>query len=212
MLCPMLPVSLFAAGESESFAAPRFLQQSVCVRGRLRFLISISAIKANARASRALLSSLICHRGRSCPRLADQQRCIASESTFYRVLRQASRSRTSAANGRRTQQTPCGLCRCTEPAVSGDIIYLPTTIRGQHFYLYLFLDVFSRKIVSWQVYAEESSALASEVLRDLCAREAIQPDQAILHSGNGGPMKVRRCPLPPGIGCHALVKSPGREQ
>ena len=46
-----------------------------------------------------------------------------------------------------------------------------------------------RKIVGWQVYAEESSALASEVLKDLCAREAIQPDQVILHSDNGGPMK-----------------------
>ncbi|OUL80328.1 hypothetical protein CA602_27970 [Paraburkholderia hospita] len=66
---------------------------------------------------------------------------------------------------------------------------LPATIRGQFFYLYLFLDVFSRKIVGWQVYAEESSALASEVLRDLCAREAIQPEQVILHSDNGGPMK-----------------------
>lgn len=43
-------------------------------------------------------------------------------------------------------------------------------IRGQYFYLYLFMDVFSRKIVGWQVYAEESSAQASEVLKDLCAR------------------------------------------
>jgi transposase InsO family protein len=30
---------------------------------------------------------------------------------------------------------------------------------------------------------------ASEVLKDLCAREAIQPNQVILHSDNGGPMK-----------------------
>ena len=36
---------------------------------------------------------------------------------------------------------------------------------------------------------EESSAQASEVLKDLCAREAIQPNQVILHSDNGGPMK-----------------------
>jgi putative transposase len=51
------------------------------------------------------------------------------------------------------------------------------------------MDVFSRMIVGWQVYAEESSAQASEVLKDLCAREAIQPNQVILHSDNGGPMK-----------------------
>ena len=66
---------------------------------------------------------------------------------------------------------------------------MPATIRGQYFYLYLFMDVFSRKIVGWQVYAEESSAQASEVLKDLCARETIQPNRVILHSDNGGPMK-----------------------
>jgi transposase InsO family protein len=47
----------------------------------------------------------------------------------------------------------------------------------------------SVKIVGWQVYAEECRVLASEVLTDLCAREAIQPNQVILHSDNGGPMK-----------------------
>jgi putative transposase len=50
------------------------------------------------------------------------------------------------------------------------------------------MDVFSRMIDGW-VYAEESSAQASEVLKDLCACEAIQPNQVILHSDNGGPMK-----------------------
>ena len=44
-------------------------------------------------------------------------------------------------------------------------------------------------IVGWQVYAQESSAQASEVLKDVCAREAIQPHQVVLHSDNGAPMK-----------------------
>lgn len=73
--------------------------------------------------------------------------------------------------------------------LSWDITYLPTTVRGQYFYLYLFMDVFSRMAVGWQVYAEESSAQASELLKDLCAREAIKPGQVILHSDSGGPMK-----------------------
>ena len=51
------------------------------------------------------------------------------------------------------------------------------------------MDIFSRKIVGWQVYEEESSALASELLRDLCHREGIQSKQLILHSDNGSPMK-----------------------
>jgi putative transposase len=125
------------------------------------------------------------------PRLADQQRYIASESTFYRVLREekqlAHRRSERPATPRSKPRAVCATA--PNQLYSWDITYLPTTVRGQYFYLYLFMDVFSRKIVGWQVYAEESSAQASEVLRDLCAREAIQPNQVILHSDNGGPMK-----------------------
>jgi len=62
-------------------------------------------------------------------------------------------------------------------------------MRGQLFYLYLFMDVLCRKIVGWQVYADDRSAQASEVLKDVCAREAIQPNQVVLRSDNGGRMK-----------------------
>ncbi len=125
------------------------------------------------------------------PRLADQQRYIASESTFYRVLRDANQlahRRVERVAQKRTK--PRALC-ATEPnqLFTWDISYLPTTVHGLYFYLYLFLDVFSRKIVAWQVYAEESSAHASEVMRDLCRREQIVPGQLVLHSDNGGSMK-----------------------
>ena len=50
-------------------------------------------------------------------------------------------------------------------------------------------QVFSRKIVAWQIYAEENGANASEVMRDLCRREQIAPGQLVLHSDNGGSMK-----------------------
>ena len=72
---------------------------------------------------------------------------------------------------------------------SWDITYLPTTVHGLYLYLYLFLDVFSRKIVAWQIYAEESGENASEVMKDLCRRERIAPGQLVLHSDNGGSMK-----------------------
>ena len=51
------------------------------------------------------------------------------------------------------------------------------------------MDIFSRKIVGGQVYEAESSELASEVMRDICARENIPPNQVVLHSDNGSPMK-----------------------
>jgi transposase InsO family protein len=125
------------------------------------------------------------------PRLADQGRFIASESTFYRILRaenQLCHRRSERPVQARTK--PRAVC-ATAPnqLYSWDITYLPSVIRGQYFYLYLFMDIFSRKIVGWQVYEEESSALAGDVVRDLCQHERIKPNQLILHSDNGSPMK-----------------------
>lgn len=125
------------------------------------------------------------------PRLADQGRYIASESTFYRVLRATNQlAHRRSERPAQTRSKPRAI-QATAPnqVYSWDITYLPSAIRGQFFYLYLFLDIFSRKIVGWQVYEEENSALASEVLKDLCYREDIKPNQVILHSDNGGPMK-----------------------
>ena len=51
------------------------------------------------------------------------------------------------------------------------------------------LDIYSRKIVGWQVHSEELSALAAELMTDICQREGIERDQVTLHSDNGSPMK-----------------------
>ena len=72
---------------------------------------------------------------------------------------------------------------------SWDITYLASAVKGQFFYLYMFMDIFSRKIVGWQVYAEESSSYAADVITDICRRERITKAQVILHSDNGSPMK-----------------------
>jgi transposase InsO family protein len=125
------------------------------------------------------------------PKLADQGSYVASESTFYRVLKAANQlAHRRSERPTQARNKPRAVC-ATAPnqLYSWDITYLPTAIRGQYFYLYLFLDLFSRKIVGWQVYEEENSALASDVLRDVYQREGIQPGQVILHSDNGGPMK-----------------------
>jgi transposase InsO family protein len=125
------------------------------------------------------------------PRLADRGEYIASESTFYRVLRAARQlGHRSAQRPGQPRSKPRALS-ATAPneLFSWDITYLPTPVTGRYFYLYLFLDIFSRKIVGWQVYETESSALASQVMRDICLRERIAPGQVVLHSDNGSPMK-----------------------
>ena len=125
------------------------------------------------------------------PILADRGQYIASESTFYRILRAENQLKhRGAERPAQRRHKPRALC-ATAPnqLFSWDITYLSTQIRGIYFYLYLFMDIFSRKIVGWQIYDAESGDLAGEVMRDICVREAIAPDQVVLHSDNGSPMK-----------------------
>jgi len=124
------------------------------------------------------------------PQLADRGEYIASESTFYRVLRAAGQLKHRQASRAATVHKPRPL-EATAPnqLYSWDITYLKTTVRGIFLYLYLFMDIYSRKIVGWQVYEEESSEWAADIMRDITQREGIGPEQVTLHSDNGGPMK-----------------------
>jgi putative transposase len=125
------------------------------------------------------------------PRLADEGRYIASESTFYCVLKAEEMLRHRGAESPRKPRNKPRALQATSPnqLFSWDISYLPTEIKGIYFYLYMFIDIFSRKVVGWQVYENESSVLAGELMRDICARENIAQNQVVLHSDNGSPMK-----------------------
>ena len=125
------------------------------------------------------------------PILAERGEYIASESTFYRVLREAKQLKHRLASRPATARHKPKALQATAPnqLYSWDITYLPTEIKGVFFYLYLFMDVYSRKIVGWQVYEQESSEWAAEILSDIVQREGIERDQVALHSDNGGPMK-----------------------
>lgn len=125
------------------------------------------------------------------PRLADRGEYIASESTFYRVLREENQLQHRRSDRpAQLRHKPLALyATAPNQLYSWDITYLPTLIRGVFLYLYLFIDIYSRKIVGWQIYEEESSALASDLIRDICQREGVVREQVVLHSDNGSPMK-----------------------
>jgi len=125
------------------------------------------------------------------PMLAEQGLYIASESTFYRVLREAHllQHRQASRPATVVSQPKPLMADAPNQLYSWDITYLPQAIKGLFFYLYLFMDIFSRKIVGWQVYDQESSEWASEIMCDIVRLEEIEPDQVTLHSDNGGPMK-----------------------
>jgi transposase InsO family protein len=124
------------------------------------------------------------------PALADEGLYIASEASFYRVMREkgliAHRGRSRP---RQKRQVPCLIARRPNEIWSWDITYLLSPVAGQFFRLYLVMDVFSRKIVGWEVHERECGELASHLVERICREEGIPRGQLTLHADNGGPMK-----------------------
>lgn len=125
---------------------------------------------------------------------ADKGRYLASESTMYRVLheyeQQHHRGRQQAPQRKRLPTTH----QASAPNLlwCWDISWLPGPARGTWWYLYLIMDVFSRKIVGYEVYESEAGELAAELVQKACWREHLtdRHKPLVLHSDNGSPMKA----------------------
>ncbi len=97
------------------------------------------------------------------------------------------RGRAKAPNPRKSPETFIATKPCQ--VFCWDITYLPSMVRGQFYYLYMIEDVYSRKIVGFEVYDREAGDLAAKLLeRTLLSENAIGTG-VILHSDNGAPMK-----------------------
>lgn len=127
------------------------------------------------------------------PRLADEEgRYIASESTIYRVLKDAGMN-NHRGRSLKPQNRTVTSHKATAPnqVWMWDITWLPGPVKGFHYYLYLILDLYSRKIVGWEIWPEESSQNASILVRKAALSENISTGKQplVLHSDNGSPMK-----------------------
>jgi putative transposase len=124
------------------------------------------------------------------PMLADKQIYIASESSFYRILRGEKMLTHRGKSKPKTNAKPKQLVAIGANQVwSWDISYLSSHVAGIFYYLYLIVDIYSRKIVGWTVQAHENSDHASALVIQACLDENVDPDQVTLHSDNGSPMK-----------------------
>jgi len=124
------------------------------------------------------------------PNLADQGIYIGSESSFYRVLKEQKminhRQRSEPATRHRPNEyVATGPCQVW----SWDITYLRSPVTGAFFYLYMFVDVWSRKIMAATVFGEESMDLSAKLFTHACFVQGFDPEGLVLHSDNGGPMK-----------------------
>lgn len=125
------------------------------------------------------------------PSLADRGEYIASESSFYRVLREANQGQhRGKAQAPRRLTSPKGYSASEPNQVwSWDITYLASTVRGIFFRLYMIMDIYSRKIVGWEVHDNENAEHAATLIEKSCWGERICQRGLVLHSDNGSPMK-----------------------
>jgi len=124
------------------------------------------------------------------PMLLDIGKYLASESTFYRIMRKHNllkhRRKSTPVVRKKPQEL---IAHQPNQIYTWDITYLNSCIKGRYYYLYLFMDLYSRKIVGWQVHDCESSSYAAELVQDIVNRENITKDSLVIHSDNGSPMK-----------------------
>ena len=124
------------------------------------------------------------------PALADSGTYIASESTLYRVLRaEGQLAHRGRAKPRRARRPKEHVASAPNRVWSWDITYLRGPVRGSFFYLYLAVDIWSRKVVGWRVESEESMHAAAQLIEAAAVAERVDPARLVLHSDNGGPMK-----------------------
>ena len=121
--------------------------------------------------------------------LAEEGTYIGSERTIYRVLK-----RNKLLNHRERSRIPVKRPRPAELKADGpnqvwswDITYLCSDLKGKFYYLYMFLDVWSRVIIGWNIYEKESADNSSELMRKISMNNKVKGVR--LHSDNGSPMK-----------------------
>lgn len=126
------------------------------------------------------------------PKLADKKIYLASESTIYRVLKKYTQQHHRGKSKKPVKRV-ISTHKATGPnqVWMWDITWLQGPAKGIYFYLYLLLDLYSRKIVAWEIWSEESAENASILVRRaVMSEKRINYNQPlVLHSDNGSPMK-----------------------
>lgn len=118
------------------------------------------------------------------PTLADDGLYIGSESSFYRVLNEIGQSvqRATTKLGVSNSNPKAKIPTRPNQPWTWDISYLATLTRGQHYYHSMILDIFSRKIVGAEVYAQTLSELAADARQRAVWGEKCVNGGTTLHS------------------------------
>ncbi len=106
--------------------------------------------------------------------------------TMYRILGANSEVRARRQQLRHpTYQKPELLAEAPNQVWPWDITKLMGSAKWSYSYLYVILDIPSRRVVGWQVADSESAALFNDTL----AKHQVPPGQLTLHAARGGPVR-----------------------
>jgi len=121
--------------------------------------------------------------------LLDEGTYLCSQSTMYRLLREAGENRDRRRQRSHPAKTKPHLVAHRPLQVwSWDITKLPGPARGVYYDCYVIIDIFSRYIVGWTIADREDSEIAKALIADALARHGIGPDQLTLHADRGTSM------------------------
>ena len=131
--------------------------------------------------------------------LLDEGVYRCSIRTMYRIL-----DRNGEVRERRQQlrhpvyQKPELLAEKPNEVWSWDITKLVGPTKWSYFYLYVILDIFSRRVVGWCVADAESATVFKPLFDDSITKHNVPPGQLTLHADRGGPMKAKLVPAQAG--------------
>src|SRR2546423_6443256 len=115
---------------------------------------------------------------------------------MYRILEQHAEVRERRAQLRHpVYQKPELLAEGPNQVWSWDITKLMGPAKWTYFYLYVILDIFSRRVVGWCVADAESAALFKPLLDEAIAKHRVPCGQLTLHADRGAPMKAKATAL-----------------
>lgn len=128
--------------------------------------------------------------------LLDEGRYQCSIRTMYRILGDHGEVRERRRQRRHpVYAKPELLATGPNQVWSWDITKLMGPAKWSYFYLYVILDIFSRRVVGWHVADSEKSILFKALFHDAVAKSDIPPGQLTLHADRGAPMKAKATAL-----------------
>ena len=124
--------------------------------------------------------------------LLDQGIYHCSIRTMYRILHEHAEVRERRQQRRHVvYQKPELLAQGPNQVWSWDITKLMGPQKWTYFYLYVIIDIFSRRVVGWHVADTESAALFKPLFEDSVAKHSVAPGELTLHADRGPSMTAK---------------------